>query len=85
MTTSQYMSGALGVAVLVLVLGDAPGPGDFGKAFLTTALAATAGALLVWFGLPRRNSTPSAQDDRPAGVGGDTADAVGVSVDRSEP
>ncbi|HEU5469362.1 MAG TPA: MFS transporter [Actinophytocola sp.] len=56
MTTAQYMSGALGIAVLVLVLGPQPGPGDFGAAFVTTALAAAAGAGLAWFGLAERGS-----------------------------
>ncbi|MCP2092462.1 MULTISPECIES: MFS transporter [Actinosynnema] len=54
MTTAQYMSGALGVAVLVLVLGPSPDAGDFGWAFTTTAIAALAGAVLAWFGLAHR-------------------------------
>ncbi|MBB0242797.1 MFS transporter [Streptomyces alkaliphilus] len=54
MTTTQYMSGALGIAVLVLVLGPGPQQGDFGRAFLTTAGAAALGALLVWLGLSGR-------------------------------
>jgi EmrB/QacA subfamily drug resistance transporter len=53
MTTSQYIAGALGIAVLVLVLGPAPGEVDFAWAFVTTAIAAAAGAVLTWFGLLR--------------------------------
>ncbi len=56
MTTAQYMSGALGVAVLVLVLGPNPGQTSFGWAFVTTATAATFGAALAWFGLARRSA-----------------------------
>ncbi|MET0136464.1 MAG: hypothetical protein ABW215_22995, partial [Kibdelosporangium sp.] len=52
MTTSQYMAGALGVAVLVLVLGASPDEGRFAWAFVTTAVAAGLGAMLAWFGLP---------------------------------
>jgi multisubunit Na+/H+ antiporter MnhB subunit len=53
MTTTQYMSGALGIAVLVLVLGPAPQQSAFGWAFVTTAVAAALGALLAWTGLAR--------------------------------
>jgi EmrB/QacA subfamily drug resistance transporter len=60
MTTAQYMSGALGVAVLVLVLGPDPRPGSFGWAFTVTAAAAAAGALLAWYGLTRAASPRSA-------------------------
>ncbi|MFD1147689.1 MFS transporter [Saccharothrix hoggarensis] len=56
MTTSQYMSGALGVAVLVLVLGVEPGESAFAWAFVTTAIAAALGAVLAWFGLAKRGS-----------------------------
>jgi len=56
MTTAQYMSGALGVAVLVLVLGPNPGHTGFGWAFVTTAAAAVCGAALAWFGLHRRSA-----------------------------
>ena len=51
MTTSQYVSGAIGIAILVLVLGPAPGDGRFGWAFVVTAAAAVTGAVLAWFGL----------------------------------
>ncbi|MFB9908967.1 MFS transporter [Allokutzneria oryzae] len=54
MTTAQYISGALGVAVLVLVLGPAPDAGRFMWAVLLTALFAAAGVVLAWFG-PRRS------------------------------
>ncbi|HEY8373456.1 MAG TPA: MFS transporter [Pseudonocardiaceae bacterium] len=53
MTTAQYISGALGVAVLVLVLGPNPDDQRFFWAFITTAAAAAAGVLLAWFGLAR--------------------------------
>jgi EmrB/QacA subfamily drug resistance transporter len=53
MTTSQYISGALGIAVLVLVLGSNPNEGNFAWAFITTAIAAVLGAALMWFGLLR--------------------------------
>jgi EmrB/QacA subfamily drug resistance transporter len=54
MTTAQYMAGALGVAVLVLVLGTDPDEGRFALAFVTTGIAATLGAALAWFGLGAR-------------------------------
>ncbi|TDB94833.1 MFS transporter [Micromonospora fluostatini] len=85
MTTAQYMAGALGIAVLVLVLGTDPGPGSFGAAFVTTALAAGAGAVLAWFGLPRRGRTGTpapATADSPATATASVADATpGVGVD----
>lgn len=51
MTTSQYMSGALGIAVLVLVLGPDPDASRFAWAFVATAVAAALGAALAWAGL----------------------------------
>lgn len=56
MTTSQYMSGALGIAVLTLVLGPGPNEGAFTWAFVTTAIAAALGVLLAWFGLKREKA-----------------------------
>jgi purine-cytosine permease-like protein len=50
------MSGALGVAVLVLVLGPKPDQASFGWAFTTTAAVAAAGAVVGWFGLARRSA-----------------------------
>jgi hypothetical protein len=47
LTTSQYLAGAVTVAVLTLVLGAAPGYGRFQAAFLVTAAAAFAGLALV--------------------------------------
>ncbi|MEU8080290.1 MFS transporter [Catellatospora citrea] len=94
MTTAQYMSGALGVAVLVLVLGVDPGPGDFGAAFVTTAVAAAAGAALAWFGLPRRApaspGSPASTDHTPLADSEPTAGAeprvgAGTAGDRSRP
>lgn len=58
MTTAQYMSGALGIAVLVLVLGPQPDADDFGWAFVATAVAAVLGAVLAWLGL-RKPATPA--------------------------
>ncbi|GAA3540131.1 MFS transporter [Kribbella ginsengisoli] len=47
LTTSQYLAGALTIAVLTLVLTDSPGPTEFRTAFLLTTAAAAAGALLA--------------------------------------
>jgi EmrB/QacA subfamily drug resistance transporter len=51
MTTAQYIGGALGIAVLVLILGPAPRETQFLWAFVATAAAALAGAVVVWRGL----------------------------------
>ncbi|WP_438295178.1 MFS transporter [Streptomyces sp. HUAS TT7] len=49
LTTSQYLSGAVTVAVLTLTLGPAPDHGRFRTAFLlTTAAAAAGGVLAAW-------------------------------------
>ncbi|MFC4058744.1 MFS transporter [Planomonospora corallina] len=47
LTTSQYLAGALTLAVLTLVLGPSPGHAEFRAAFLVTATAAGAGLLLA--------------------------------------
>jgi len=47
LTTSQYLSAAVTVAVLTLVLGPAPDEGAFRAAFLVTAVAAAAGLMLA--------------------------------------
>lgn len=47
LTTSQYLAGAVTVALLTLVLGAAPDEGRFQMAFLITAAAAVAGIVLV--------------------------------------
>ncbi|HUR09653.1 MAG TPA: MFS transporter [Nonomuraea sp.] len=47
LTTSQYLSGAVTVAVLTLVLGVSPGYGDFRIAFLLTTVAAALGGALA--------------------------------------
>ncbi|WP_460521856.1 MFS transporter [Flindersiella endophytica] len=52
LTTAQYVSGALTVAVLTIVLGERPGYPSFHAAFLVTTLAASAGALAMSFGPP---------------------------------
>ncbi len=46
LTTSQYLTGSVTVAALTLVLGPQPGAAEFRAAFLVTAAAAVAGALL---------------------------------------
>lgn len=48
LTTSQYLSAAVTVAVLTLVLGPAPDHADFRAAFLVTTVAAAAGLVLAW-------------------------------------
>jgi MFS family permease len=47
LTTSQYLSGAVTVAVLTLALGPVPDYGGFRLAFLLTAAAAAAGCVLA--------------------------------------
>jgi MFS family permease len=47
LTTSQYVAGAVTVAVLTIVLGARPGEGDFRGAFLLTTAAAAGGAVLA--------------------------------------
>ncbi|MER8046914.1 MFS transporter [Streptomyces sp. NPDC094032] len=50
MTTSQYAGGALGVAVLVILLGDGPADSRFLPGFLLAAAIAAVGALWSWRG-----------------------------------
>nr|MDT0659140.1 MFS transporter [Micromonospora sp. DSM 115978] len=76
MTTTQYMAGAVGIAVLVLVLGTNPGPGSFGAAFLTAALAAAAGAVLAWFGLSGRKAQGEQGAQGAQGAGPATGDVA---------
>src|SRR4051812_9634647 len=47
LTTSQYLSGALTIAVLTLALGSSPGNAAFSVAFVLTAVAGTAGLVLA--------------------------------------
>ena len=47
LTTSQYLAGALTIAVLTLVLTSSPGPAEFRTAFLLTTAAAAGGAVLA--------------------------------------
>lgn len=54
LTTSQYLSAAVTVAVLTLVLGADPGHDGFRAAFLVTTVAAAAGLALV----PTSRATP---------------------------
>lgn len=61
LTTAQYVSGAVTVAVLTLILGPAPGPAAFRAAFLVTAAAAAAGlapAVRSAAGTPSRPPRP---------------------------
>jgi MFS family permease len=53
LTTSQYLSGAVMVAVLTLVLGAGRGTGSFQAAFLLTAVVAGAGLILAVASVPR--------------------------------
>jgi MFS family permease len=47
LTTAQYLSGAVTIAILTLVLGTSPSDGSFRTAFLVTTVAAMAGAALA--------------------------------------
>lgn len=47
LTTSQYLAGALTIAVLTIVLGPHPAAAQFRAAFLLTAAAATGGAVIA--------------------------------------
>ena len=47
LTTSQYLAGALTIAVLTLVLSTSPGLAEFRLAFLLTTAAAVGGAVLA--------------------------------------
>ncbi|MBM7787795.1 MFS transporter [Tenggerimyces flavus] len=47
LTTSQYLAGALTIAVLTIVLGPDPTDGQFRAAFLLTAAAAAGGAAIA--------------------------------------
>ncbi|HEV7648775.1 MAG TPA: MFS transporter [Actinophytocola sp.] len=56
LTTSQYLSAAVTVAVLTLVLGPAPDDTAFRVAFLVTATAAAAGLTLATSGYARETA-----------------------------
>jgi MFS family permease len=58
LTTSQYLSAAVTVAVLTLVLGPAPDHAAFRVAFLVTTVAATAGAALATRANTREDAQP---------------------------
>ncbi|NEE37591.1 MFS transporter, partial [Streptomyces sp. SID7982] len=68
MTTTQYAGGALGVAVVVLVLGTDIGDGAFRAAFLLAAGLAVAGAALAWTGFAAASgeASVSAPDEEAA-------------------
>lgn len=57
LTTSQYLSGALTLAILTIVLGPSPSYEDFRAAFLVTTAAAALG-LLIGLRTARRPSFP---------------------------
>lgn len=62
LTTAQYLSGALTVAVLTLLLGRSPDGAAFRAAFLVTTAAAVAGMVLAVVHLrtsSRRRGDPS--------------------------
>lgn len=56
LTTTQYTGGALGLAVLVLVLGPAPVAGDFAAAYSVTVVLAAIAAVVALVTLARRNA-----------------------------
>jgi MFS family permease len=56
LTTSQYLSAAVTLAILTLVLGPAPDAGEFRAAFLVTAAAALAGLGLATSGYARETT-----------------------------
>lgn len=62
LTTSQYLSGALTLAVLTLVLGPSPDPASFRTAFLVTTAAAVAGMVLA---VVRRGRPGAARPEPP--------------------
>ncbi len=59
MTTSQYLSGALTIAVLTITIGAAPGYGNFRDAFLITAAASASGIVMIATHRRRLRSRPS--------------------------
>jgi hypothetical protein len=65
LTTSQYLSGALTVAVLTLALGPTPDHAGARTAFLITTAAAALGVLLATT-TRTRHRTPSRAPRRPA-------------------
>lgn len=58
LTTSQYLSAAVTVAILTLVLGPAPDDGAFRAAFLVTTAAAAAGIVLATWSYVRELARP---------------------------
>ena len=71
LTTSQYLSGAVTLAVLTPVLGRSPHEGDFRTGFLLTAGAAVAGLVLAALARRRPEACP---DPSGAGVVSPTTD-----------
>ena len=70
LTTSQYLSGALTVAVLTLALGPSPDHAKFRTAFLLTTAAAASGVALVATQRRRLESRPNADLDPFTHAGG---------------
>lgn len=66
LTTSQYVSAAITVAILTLALGASPNNEGFRTAFLITTAAAAAGIVLI-AAQHRRLATSSTNDPRPYG------------------
>ncbi|MCM0673346.1 MFS transporter [Micromonospora phytophila] len=79
LTTSQYLSGALTVAVLTLTLGPSPDYLNFRTAFLVTTAAAAAGAALVL--LQRRRLEAAGLRRRQDTFGETPADATTSTVE----
>jgi hypothetical protein len=66
LTTSQYLSGALTIAVLTLALGPSPDHATFRTAFLVTTAAAASGLVLVASQHRRLEAHPNAGLGRPS-------------------
>jgi predicted MFS family arabinose efflux permease len=76
LTTSQYVSAAVTVAVLTLVLGTAPDAMAFRLAFLLTALAAAAGAVVAATGRAVLVTAGRAEQNRECAATGDPSRAA---------
>lgn len=64
LTTSQYLSAAITIAILTLVLGTAPNNDRFRTAFLITTAAAAAGIVLIAAQHRRLAPSPTTDPDR---------------------
>ncbi len=63
LTTTQYLSAAITIAILTLVLGRSPNYDSFRTAFLITALAAVAGIVLIVVQHGQLTASPSIEPD----------------------